>query len=134
MSHIRLPEPTAPTTHTSTHQHEGHLENQVGNLAVVGEVAPAPLPVVAPAQNGGQGEEQQADLEHRAADGAGENGVERSGGSRAVGAVGVDVVLQHPGQEHRHGGEGADDDAEPRPASLENTPRAKPWRIATRMA
>ena len=24
--------------------------------------------------------------------------------------------------------------AEPRPASLENTPRAKPWRIATRMA
>lgn len=58
------------------HQNKDHLKDPHHRFIVVGQIGPAPLTVVAPAQDGGQGKEKQADLNDGPADGPGQDGIE----------------------------------------------------------
>ena len=89
----------AHRTHDA-HEDEGDFKDVVDHLVVVAQIAPAALAVVAPAKDGGQGEEQQANLQDRAADGAGKNGVEGCRRCRAVGGEGAEVIFQHAGEKN----------------------------------
>ena len=95
----------------NAHEDEDDVEDAGHDLAALAQIAPATGPVIAPADDGGQGEEQQADLNDDAADAAGQDAVEGGGRRGAVGAVCADAArIQNAGEDHRESGDGADDD------------------------
>ena len=97
-----------PHQRTGTHraddadQGKDDLIHQQEGLVVLCQISPAVLAVVGPGENGGQGKEQQAQLNDFAAQRTGENGVECGCGCGAFGGIGreASVGIQDAGQQH----------------------------------